>query len=57
MTKAEQNAQAWYEPAIVIELEDGTILFPSKDEEGNGTGVLFGRERSGEDFALFTGRT
>lgn len=31
-------------PTVVLELDDGTLLYPSADEEGNGPGVLFGRK-------------
>ena len=27
--------------AVVIQLDDGTLLFPSRDEEGNGPGCMF----------------
>jgi hypothetical protein len=26
---------------VVIQLDDGTLIFPSQDDEGNGPGVLF----------------
>ena len=32
----------WHgERAIVITLDDGTMFFPSRDDEGNGAGALF----------------
>ena len=30
----------WDEELIVLELEDGTLFYPSKDAEGNNSGVL-----------------
>lgn len=30
------------EPVICLLLDDGTLIYPSRDEEGNGPGVLFG---------------
>jgi hypothetical protein len=45
MTNKEMNALGWYNRALVIELEDGTLLFPSQDDEGNNAGALFGQER------------
>ena len=43
MTAAEQRNLGWYGNCVVLELDDGTKLFPSQDEEGNGPGALFGR--------------
>jgi hypothetical protein len=31
----------WFERGIVLELDDGTSIFPSRDDEGNGPGALF----------------
>ena len=42
MTKKEQKATGWDgDRAIVLELDDGTLIFPSRDDEGNGPGALF----------------
>jgi hypothetical protein len=55
MTRAELDAQGWQvyphhaEPVVLV-LDDGTRLFPSQDEEGNGPGALFGQDSQG----LFT---
>ena len=41
----ERDREGWdrgFRSAAVIELDDGTVIFPSKDGEGNGPGVLFG---------------
>jgi hypothetical protein len=42
MTRAEQKRESWDGPTTVIELDDGSLLYPSRDEEGNGPGALFG---------------
>jgi hypothetical protein len=42
MTRAEQKREFWDRPAMVIELNDGSLIYPSQDEEGNGPGTLFG---------------
>jgi len=39
------------ESAVVLVFEDGTILVPSRDPEGNGPGCIFGRKGS-EHFML-----
>lgn len=44
MNKHELEAEGWPpdETVPVLVLDNGTILFPSRDEEGNGPGALFG---------------
>ncbi len=46
MTDKELDEEDWdidnYNPATVIELNDGIKLYASRDGEGNGPGVLFG---------------
>lgn len=55
MTNDELERQGWDVnsanlPAIVIEMEDGTKIFPSCDPEGNGHGCLFAETVKGESF-------
>lgn len=57
MTKSEMRAEGWEHEArwstpVCIVLEDGTLLYPSRDGEGNGPGVLFGRAKDGTSFLL-----
>jgi hypothetical protein len=43
MTKKEAEQEGWlYKNTIVLELDDGTLIYPSGDEEGNHPGALFG---------------
>ena len=45
MTAAEKAAEGWEDwhgSAIVLELDNGLIIYPSADDEGNGPGALFG---------------
>lgn len=46
MTPAEAQREGWtVDPKVqptVLELEDGTLLYASRDSEGNGPGSLFG---------------
>jgi hypothetical protein len=37
----EQSNVGWDRSAVMIELDDGALLFPSQDDEGNGPGALF----------------
>lgn len=41
MNEAECNEFGWYQAAVVIELDNGLVIFPSQDDEGNGAGALF----------------
>ena len=41
MTPTEQEACCWYRAAIVLELDNGELLWPSADDEGNDAGALF----------------
>ena len=34
--------------APVIELDDGATIYPARDEEGNGSGALFGATAAGD---------
>ena len=51
MTEDELEGQGWdrREHAVVLEFDDGTLIYASQDEEGNGPGALFGT-KDGEDF-------
>jgi len=54
MTTKEIKNQYWEhdsENAFALVLEGGTVLFPSRDYEGNGPGVLFGYNGTNE-FAI-----
>jgi len=55
LTHAEKEAEGWNdygnENVLAIVLENGIILYPSADYEGNGGGVMFGLHK-GESFAL-----
>lgn len=41
MDAKETEALGWYRRAVIIELDDGNLIFPSADDEGNGPGALF----------------
>ena len=41
MTEAEAHEMEWNWRGIVLQLDDGTLIFPSEDDEGNGPGALF----------------
>jgi hypothetical protein len=56
MTSKEIESEGGYggsEPCIVLILENGTLLYASRDEEGNGPGTLFGKDKQGRSFYVF----
>jgi len=54
MTAKEMEAEYWdcRRPPTVIILENGTKLYASRDEEGNGPGALFGVDNKGNSFGM-----
>lgn len=54
MTRKEASDEGWddYETRSVIEFSDGTLIYASRDEEGNGPGALFGKTKDGKAFSL-----
>jgi len=45
MTKKELDFEGWDSTTMLIELEGGIKLYPSRDEEGNGGGCIFGKDK------------
>ena len=41
MTDEEQSMMYWDFKPVVLILDDGTAIYPSSDDEGNGAGALF----------------
>lgn len=41
MDEEEMENMGWYGSAVIIQLDDGHILWPSMDDEGNGPGAIF----------------
>ena len=41
MTAKEQDELGWMSRAVVVELDDGNLIYPSRDDEGNDAGALF----------------
>jgi len=57
LTKLEMNDEGWDDQyaaeVVALVLDDGTLIYPSRDEEGNGPGELFTREKDGRTGMLF----
>lgn len=41
MSDEEKDNMGWYSKAVVIKLDNGTVLYPSQDDEGNDAGSIF----------------
>ena len=44
MTPEEIKFEGWDRGTTLLLLDDGSIIYPSQDDEGNGCGALFGRK-------------
>ena len=40
MSQKEKEMMCWGHKAIVLQLDDGNLLYPSSDDEGNNAGAL-----------------
>ncbi len=57
MTEKEMANEGWHEDnfdsnPVALELSNGTILYPSRDSEGNGGGALFGYTKEGQSIGF-----
>lgn len=52
LTDEETKNMGWDEKALVIQFDDGSIIFPSADDEGNGAGALFGQDKDGKSITF-----
>ena len=59
LSTEEAEAHGWPASSLVLMLDDGTMLYPSSDDEGNNAGSLFGITPKGHNLTfprLSTGR-
>lgn len=56
LTRTEMVMQGWdpgpHDVCVALVLTDGTIIYASRDYEGNGPGALFGTLLTGESFVV-----
>lgn len=52
MSKKEARNHGWSHRPVVLVLDNGTMIYPSKDDEGNDAGTMFGSSATGEDRTL-----
>ena len=45
LSQTEAEELGWNERPVVIQLDDGNLIYPSIDDEGNGAGVLFTNDK------------
>lgn len=45
MTEEEAEALGWDSRPIVLQLDDGNVVFPARDPEGNDGGVLYTNDK------------
>ena len=45
LSDEEMNALDWSQKSLVIQFDDGSVIYPSQDDEGNGPGALFGQNK------------
>jgi hypothetical protein len=55
MTNKEMKREGWegcvHRPVVLV-LDDGTLLYPSCDDEGNGPGAIFGFNTEGQAISI-----
>jgi hypothetical protein len=47
MTQAECDEMGWRSRPLVLALNDGNLIWPSRDDEGNDAGALFCNDEPG----------
>jgi len=46
MIQKEMDAMGWYKAPLVIQLDDGNLIYPAMDDEGNDGGALYTNDDS-----------
>jgi hypothetical protein len=52
MSQKEVEDNMWYKRGVVIHFTDGSIAYPSADDEGNDSGVIFGIDKDSKEYVL-----
>jgi len=52
MTQKEKENLGFFSRALVLCLDDDTLIFPSADDEGNNAGALFGQDPRQEELVF-----
>ena len=57
MTEQELSNEGWNDEGdyiVALELDNGTVIYPSRDYEGNGAGVFFGYDKKSKKALALT---
>ena len=61
ISKTELEVEGWepytHTATCVILLDNGTLLYPSQDDEGNGPGTLFAQDTDGRSYIVWDKKT
>lgn len=49
LTRKEMADLGWSKSVLVMTLDDGSLLYPSMDDEGNDGGAMFGQDKDGKE--------
>lgn len=52
MLDKEMEATGFYRRALVVQLDDGTLIYPSADDEGNDAGALHYQKKGDNEYIL-----
>ena len=52
MYQEEAEQMGWYSRALVFTLDDGTLIYPSSDDEGNDAGALHYQKEGDSNYVL-----
>ena len=52
MYENESEQLGWYSRSLVLTLDDGTLVFPSADDEGNDAGAIHYQKKGDSNYVL-----
>jgi|15BtaG_2_1085339.scaffolds.fasta_scaffold00048_62 hypothetical protein len=52
MSQDDCDAMDWGSSGLMLELDNGTVIYPVRDDEGNGPGTLRGVTKDGEQLVF-----
>jgi len=55
LSQEEADDLGWYERCVVIHLDDGNIILPSSDDEGNSAGAMFTNNKANPTLPVLRG--
>jgi len=52
LTEKDMENLGWYNAGVVIKLDDGTVFYPSTDDEGNDAGAIHYQKEGDNEWCL-----